>query len=183
MPILDPTPPQAERGSADHGWFVDVMREHHSLVVGICRRMCSASIGDEVAQEVFAGLFQRPELFDPSRGSLRSYLVTQARGRSIDRIRAEESSRRRDRAQQADEIEATSTEDVVEAAFMAGRTRLAVAGLPPVERKAIVATYYEGRTYREASVHLGLPEGTLKSQIRSGLRHLRAALKMDLAAA
>ena len=35
--------------------------------------------------------------------------------------------------------------------------------------------FFEGYTYREVADRLGVPEGTIKSRIRSGLREMRAA--------
>src|SRR5689334_16250297 len=45
-------------------------------------------VAAEVVQETFLALWNRAEQFDPSRGSLRSWLLTIARNRSVDHFRA-----------------------------------------------------------------------------------------------
>lgn len=56
------------------------------------------------------------------------------------------------------------------------RVRHAVAALPQRLREAIELAYYHGRTYRQAADELGLPEGTVKSRIRTGLRSIADTL-------
>ena len=45
-------------------------------------------IAEEVVQETFLTLWNRAERFDPSRGALRAWLLTIARNRAVDRLRA-----------------------------------------------------------------------------------------------
>jgi RNA polymerase sigma-70 factor (ECF subfamily) len=44
-------------------------------------------------------------------------------------------------------------------------------------RQVLLQTYYRGRTYAEVATELGLPEGTMKSQLYEGLSALKAALE------
>ncbi|CAB4615039.1 unannotated protein [freshwater metagenome] len=56
------------------------------------------------------------------------------------------------------------------------RVRRALDLLDQKERRVIVLAYYGGHSYREVATRLGLPEGTVKSQMRAGLRHLSVLL-------
>jgi len=51
--------------------------------------------------------------------------------------------------------------------------------LPPAERDVIVLAYFDDLTYQMAAERLGLPEGTAKSRIRSGLAHLRSCPELS----
>ena len=51
--------------------------------------------------------------------------------------------------------------------------------LPAPEREPILLAYFGDRSYRDTAQMLGLPEGTVKSRIRSGLASLRRALDVE----
>jgi RNA polymerase sigma-70 factor (ECF subfamily) len=51
--------------------------------------------------------------------------------------------------------------------------REALLRLSAAEREPIVLAFFSGLTYGAVAVRLGLPEGTVKSRIRSGLNRLR----------
>ena len=70
--------------------------------------------------------------------------------------------------------------DAVDAELMAltetELIRSAVDRLPSEERTPLELAYFGGNTYRQVAVILGLPEGTVKARIRSGLRRLHGLL-------
>ena len=47
------------------------------------------TLAEEVVQEVFVRTWRDPSRFDPARGSMRSFLLAQVHGRSVDLLRAE----------------------------------------------------------------------------------------------
>jgi RNA polymerase sigma-70 factor (ECF subfamily) len=135
-----------------------------------------------VCQTVFTELWASPERYDPTRGSLRSWLLTQAHGRSVDIVRSEVSRRRRDERDGVLAAAGPPEADVgarVELLALADHVRRALDWLPREEREPIVLSYFGGRSYREAAAQLGQPEGTVKSRIRSGLGRLRRALEAE----
>jgi RNA polymerase sigma-70 factor (ECF subfamily) len=56
------------------------------------------------------------------------------------------------------------------------QVRSALTRLTALQREAVELAYYGGRTYREVAEELEIPEGTAKSRLRDGLRHLRVTL-------
>jgi RNA polymerase sigma-70 factor (ECF subfamily) len=158
--------------------LAEAYRRHGGAVFGLARRLLSgASQAEEVAQEVFLRLWDQPEKYDPGRGSLRSYLLAQCHGRSVDLLRSETSRRQREERDLRRTAEAGyDVEREVWDLTVSERMGEALGRLPDSERRAIELAYYAGHSYREVASLLGEPEGTVKSRIRSGLRRLRNQL-------
>src|SRR3989440_11581603 len=129
--------------------LAEIYRRHAGAVYSLARRMLSeASDAEEVVQEVFLRLWNEPERFDPERGSLRSYLLAHAHGRSVDLIRAETSRRNRE-AREA-RLNAESGYDLEREVWdlaVADQVRDAPASLSDGERAAIQLAYFGGHTY------------------------------------
>lgn len=158
--------------------LAEAYRRHAGAVYALARRLLSDRVlAEEIVQEVFLRLWNAPDRFDPDRGSLRSYLLAQCHGRSVDVIRSETSRRRREEKEWALAADAGyDLEHEVWDMAVADRVKAALQGLPEGERSAILLAYFGGHTYREVAELLDEPEGTVKSRIRSGLRRLRGEL-------
>ncbi len=158
--------------------LAEAYRRHAGATFALARRLLNdRELAEEVLQEVFIRLWNQPERFDPERGSLRSYLLAQVHGRSVDLLRSESSRRRREEREARETAEhGVDIEREVLDLTLAEQVKEVVAGLPTNERKAIELAYFGGHTYRQVAVMLDQPEGTVKSRIRSGLRRLREDL-------
>jgi RNA polymerase sigma-70 factor (ECF subfamily) len=158
--------------------LAEAYRRHAGAVYGLARRLLADdATAEEVVQEVYLRLWNRPEAFDPGRGSLRSFLLAQCHGRSVDLLRSDQARRRREERDLRRTAEAGyDLEHEVWDLTVADTMRDALATLPDVERRAIELAYYGGHSYREVAALLDQPEGTVKSRIRSGLRRLRGEL-------
>ena len=155
--------------------FAELFRRHSASVGAVARMILGSSNSgcDDVVAEVFEALWSEPEKFDPLRGSLLGFLRLRARGRSIDLLRSESCRLRRE---QNDDTGARLP-SAIDARLIAGELgaslRQVVSQLPEAERTVIELAYFAGMTYRAVARTLELPEGTVKSRIRSGLQHLR----------
>jgi RNA polymerase sigma-70 factor (ECF subfamily) len=154
----------------------ELYRRHSVAVFGVARRVTGVpEHGEEVLQEVFLRLWRSPDRFDPARGALRSFLLMDANARAIELVRRDASRRGREERtlslvepEGADDIEGEHWDLV-----LAEHLRQVLDALNPTEREAIELAYYGDHTYREVAAILGLPEGTVKSRIRTGLKRMR----------
>lgn len=166
----------------DPNALTDAHGRYHPIVFGVAMRMTrDRQTAEDVAQEVFLALWQRPECFDPGRGSMRTWLATMARCRAIDALRVEDAARRRiDRegARRSDHV--ADIGDTVEALLSAENLRVALNDLDENRRRPIMLAYFSGRTYRQVAQDLGVAEGTIKSRIRAGLRQLADSLAAEM---
>ena len=158
--------------------LAEAYRRHAGAVFALSRRLLiDASLAEEIVQEVFLRLWNNPEKFDHERGSLRSYLLAQCHGRSVDLLRSETSRRNREERDLRRTAEAGyDLEHEVVDLHVGERVKEALTTLPEPEREAIALAYFGGHTYREVADLLDEPEGTVKSRIRTGLQRLRRDL-------
>lgn len=162
----------------DQAALAEAYRRHAGAVFGLARRLLvEPALAEEIVQEVFLRLWNDPARYDPERGTMRSYLLTQTHGRSIDLLRADVS--RREREERDARRTAAAGADIEREVWdltTAEHVRESLAALPPDERRAIELAYWGGYTYREVAARLDEPEGTIKSRIRTGLTRLRSNL-------
>ena len=153
-------------------------RRHGGAVFGLAKRVLqNPTEAEDVTQEVFLRLWNQPDRFDASRGSLRSFLLAQAHGRAVDAVRSSSSRRRREERDALRTAEAPyDMQREVWDLAVADQVAQAMGELPEEERRAIELAYFDGRTYREVAQLLDQPEGTIKSRIRNGMRRMRAVL-------
>jgi RNA polymerase sigma-70 factor (ECF subfamily) len=162
----------------DQEALAEVYRRNAGPVFGLARRVLGdAAVAEEVVQEVFLRLWHEPGRYDPERGSLRTFLLSQVHSRAVDMLRSDTARRQRE---VRDARSTASGQYDVEHEFLdiavAEGVRDAMGVLQPSERSAIELAYFGGHTYREVASILGEPEGTIKSRIRSGMRRMQSSL-------
>ena len=211
------TPPQAPDAGTDKDLVrlvaegsTEALASLYDRHAGDVYALAARTTGDgmvagDVVQETFLALWDRAELFDPVRGSLRAWLLAIARNRAIDHLRY---ASRHDRAVAfsalgtADQddgslaewltlsgaLVATGAPDPGPETTVVGlETRAtvadAIASLAPVERSVILLAYGAHLSQVEIAARLGWPLGTVKTRTRRALRHLRDRLVAQSTAA
>jgi|DewCreStandDraft_1066081.scaffolds.fasta_scaffold00545_47 RNA polymerase sigma-70 factor (ECF subfamily) len=148
-----------------------------AVVYSLARRLLSdPHRAEDVVQDIFLRLWDRPQLYVASRGQLLTWLLTLARNRAIDHLRAQGRQQRFLRSPAGAQVE---TQDPAEQAHWALERRqvlAALAQLPPEQREAIELAYFHGLTHREIAEATGLPLGTVKTRIRLAMQKLRGLL-------
>ncbi|MGH9032845.1 MAG: RNA polymerase sigma factor [Acidimicrobiia bacterium] len=137
-----------------------------------------ARAAEDVAQEAFLRAWRHAGAYDARRGTVVTWLLTITRNLAIDAVRV-----RRPVTLDPDVILGLDLagaerlpEELVALRDDADRLAAALARLPAEQRRALVLAGLMGRTAREVSEAEGIPLGTAKTRIRTGLLRLRAAL-------
>ncbi len=161
--------------------FVERMRK---LVTSVIYRVLNdPQDTEDVAQEVFAQVWNKAGLYVPSRGKPSTWVATLARNRAIDRLR---SKQRRARLMEnftcesdPKAMEMVDASDIVATREQGAVVRDAVMKLSPQQRQAIEMAYFSGLTQSEIASKLDQPLGTVKARIRRGLGKLREVVTQD----
>ncbi|HXW82800.1 MAG TPA: sigma-70 family RNA polymerase sigma factor [Candidatus Binataceae bacterium] len=132
---------------------------------------------EEVTADVLWQCWNQAARFDRSRGSVGAWVVTLARSRAIDRLRAR---RLRERAPSELDVQPVPRDDPA-ATFQNAESRVriksALGCLKDGERQLIEMAFWSDLTQSEIASRTGLPLGTVKTRIRSGLLRLREELR------
>lgn len=164
---------RAKLGDRDaFGALVDL---HAPMVRRLTRAILrQAADADDAAQDAFAAAWAALGRFDPAQ-PLAPWLARIA-------LNAARDLARRNRVRRTEEIPATlaaargGPEEEVERRLLRERLDAALAALPERQRLAVVLYDAEGYRHAEIAELLGLPEGTVRSDVFQGRRRLRASL-------
>ena len=153
----------------------------YSLIYAIVR---DSGVAEDLVQETFLRIWNRVQGFDPDRGALGPWLLAVARNRAIDYIRSARGRMDRnlleldlfERAEHGSPSNFVDMEREVLNADSARRIKAAMAKLNENQQKVIELAYYEGLSQTEMAERLGQPLGTVKTWVRTALKHLKDEL-------
>jgi RNA polymerase sigma-70 factor (ECF subfamily) len=141
----------------------------------------NAAQAEDLVQDTFVKLWRTAGSYEPSRGSLDTWVLLIARSLAIDTIRRRVLEARVLTAQDhGGEVSSEpSPEAMAETHDMADRARQAMSSLSPGQRAALELAYFGGKTSAEVAELEGIPIGTAKTRIRTALVKLREALEVE----
>ena len=170
----------------DETAVAELYDRHSRAVFSVVMRILrSPSDAEDVLQEVFVRVWTRADTYDSRLGSPVAWLLRIARNRAIDRLRAKRSR---------GDVDAPAAEhELVDAVAVAGpaadpslfaqgaatadAVAHALASLPEAQRVLIEAAFFDGYTHQELAARFGVPLGTVKTRIRTGLAAMRGRLE------
>jgi RNA polymerase sigma-70 factor (ECF subfamily) len=156
--------------TADEAGLQKAFLAHGGELLGFARRSLYVSANAEDAvQETFARAWRSRTRFDPTLGSLRTWLFTIERRVIID------IGTRQTKIQTVpmDQGEEPAAEDRLETAMLGWQMESALERLDPEHRMIITELYFNGRSGREVAELFAIPEGTVRSRTFYALRMLR----------
>ena len=191
----DTTParsPRAEVNQQLRGWMQDIAAGDQAVftqlydqtnrqIYGFLVRMLkNPAVAEDVLLNVYVQVWRQAAHYDQARGAVLSWLMTIARSRALDHLRAA-----RYQQYESQDLEIVSltvaTENVTpeEGSLLGERQQLlraALTHLTPEQRTLIETAYFEGLSHSELAERFDLPLGTVKTRIRSGMSVLRKEL-------
>jgi len=153
----------------------------YSLIFSVVR---DTGVAEDLVQETFLRVWNRVGGFDPDRGALGPWLLAIARNRAIDYLRSARAKMDRnvaeldlfERAEHGNPSSFVDMERDVLNADSARHIKAAMAKLTQNQQKVIELAYYEGLSQTEMAERLGQPLGTVKTWVRTALKHLKDEL-------
>lgn len=167
---------QVARG--DRAALGDLYDRHVGVMAALATRILGdAREAEDLVHDVFVEAWQRAGDFDPSRGSVRTWLLVRVRSRCLDRKRSPAVRRRQ--AMPAEDALGAATRDHGEASVDGKRLRGALEALSPDQRGVLVLAYFEGLSSTEIAERLDIPIGTVKSRVSAAMSKLRERLGVE----
>ena len=152
----------------------------HGVVLRILRQRDDV---EDVVEEAFWQAWRQAGRYETGRGSVQTWLLTIARSRALDRVRAVTRLRE-------DPIVGENGELVVhlaadgdpamntEAAERRSIVIAALADLPVEQREALELGYFGGLSQTEIAERTGQPLGTIKTRMRLAMQKLKSRLQV-----
>ncbi len=159
----------------DENAFLALYDRYASRVYSLVLRISgNVQTAEDSTQEAFIKLWSRARSYLPGKIGFAPWLLSIARNTALDRLRLE---RRRPEPKESEDPEqiwsniangATTTEEARWKSLY-----FALHALPAVQRQVIELAFYHGMSHREIAEYLGLPLGTVKTRLRTGMELLR----------
>jgi RNA polymerase sigma-70 factor (ECF subfamily) len=149
-------------------------------VYGIALRITrNAAQAEEVTEDTFWQTWREAPRFDPARGTALAWILTIARSRALDGLRARDPAELVENVEELHEVHGghdASPLDLLGATQTDHALHRALAQLEGQPRQLIALAFFKGLTHDEIAAQTGMPLGTVKSHIRRGLTTLKTLL-------
>ncbi|MBS1916261.1 MAG: sigma-70 family RNA polymerase sigma factor [Bacteroidetes bacterium] len=136
-----------------------------------------SELANDVLQEVFVNIWRKIESYDASKGRLFTWMLNIARNASIDTIRSKSFQNAQKNQELADNVNTSMVNQVTQLNVDNIGLKKVLLKLKPEIRSLVELAYFKGYTHEEIAQIEGIPVGTVKTRIRSGLLQLREYLK------
>ena len=163
--------------------FEAVFREHFAPVHRFIARRVGKALAEDLAAEVFATAYRRRAVYQPERGSLRSWLygiasnVVRGHWRDEQQLLELDARLARDSPGLLPAAPfADAADERVIAATLAPRIAGALAALNREQREVLLLHAWAGLSHEEIAAALGIAQGTARSRLSRARTALRALL-------
>jgi RNA polymerase sigma-70 factor, ECF subfamily len=165
-------------GCGDESAFLELYERHRRPIFRFAYRLLgSVEMAEDITHDCFVGLIRKPENFDPSRASLRTYMYAAARNLAMKHFR----SISREAA-----LDDLTEEPIIPVRHeplrrlldeeLSGKVKEAISSLPPLQREALILFEYEELSLNEIASVVGTDIGAVKARLHRARQRLRNTL-------
>ena len=161
--------------------FELVYDRHGGAAFSLAYRMVpNRTTAEDITQEAFLSIWRSRTRYEPTRGSVRTWVLGIVHNRAIDALRRNlVHDRRRTSAEGLEEREEAPERTEIEVARLqeAHSVRDALKELPKEQARVLELAYFGGFSHSQIAEMLEMPIGTVKGRMRLGLEKLSRALE------
>jgi RNA polymerase sigma-70 factor (ECF subfamily) len=155
--------------------LADLYDRHAQSAYSLAARLVGASAAEDIVHDAFVALVDKPELFDPARGSFRGWFLTVVHHRALNHLRRARASADERALTELPDADPEPPDAIIQQ-LQDETVRDALGRLNADQRDVLVLAYYGGLSQTALATRLGLPLGTVKARMRRGLIALRGLL-------
>ena len=171
----------AQLAAGSQAALVELYDRYGSLAYSVAYRVLGdPGRAEDAVQEAFLKIWNHAASFDVRRGSLRTWLLTSVRNRSIDYLRGRGAHERQELELQPTLAEVGLRSDPwreVSLSLERSAVRDAMSYLPAEQRQAVELAYFAGYSQREIAEMTSVPLSTVKGRMRLALEKLSSYLQ------
>lgn len=151
--------------------------KYSAALLGVASRIIKDDdISEEVLQDVFMKIWNKIDQYDPSRGRFFTWMMNLTRNAAIDKLRSKEISRSSKTDSMDDYVYRVDSRNSTEMHTDGIGVRALLNDLVEEQKFILEKVYFEGFTHTEIAEEYDIPLGTVKSRLRSALKHMRKKL-------
>jgi RNA polymerase sigma-70 factor, ECF subfamily len=164
-------------GRGDESAFAQLYDGMAPSVFGLAKRIVrDPARAEEITQDVLVSVWRFATRFDPAKGSAQTWVMTLTHRRTVDVVRSEEATSRREMRAATHDTPFDAVAEQVTTRIESEQVRHCLDAMTDLQREAVTLAYYGGYTYPEVSSLLKVNLSTIKTRMRDGLARLRDCL-------
>lgn len=145
---------------------------------GIIMRMVDDNqLAEDILQEAFLKIWNNFRQYDNSKGRLFTWMINITRNLTIDTLRSKGYKKQKKISQDENSVANYSNGNFSSDKFDTIGLRKQLQNLKPDQKVIIDLAYFNGYTQEEISKEMGIPLGTVKTRMRTGILEMRKLLQ------
>ncbi len=168
----------AEAARGEVKAFAALYDRFAGVLLATAKRMLGDRGGaEDLVHDVFMEVWRNVDNYDPTRATVRTWILVRLRSRAVDRLRSATVRREVTTGEVSPTEAAPAAEDP---SLAPDRTAVveALQNLPEDQRMVIELSYFHGLSSTEIAEQMGSPLGTVKSRTAAGLAKIRSAMQI-----